>query len=143
MFLNKTDFPIKYFKTEQQFNINYFFITLGVIHKFRNRCLAKHIADVSWSKLMDITTYKVEWAGKSVKLVNSGNTSQMCSGFCRIVKKEGSGAKNLALLQNQWKISQLGKLINIIKGKMIHKGKNYSVKLRKYYFCTRTQDQAQ
>ena len=51
----------------------------------------------------------------------------------------GSGAKNLALLQNQWKTSQLGNLINLIKGKIIHKGKNYSLKLRKYSFCTTTQ----
>jgi hypothetical protein len=29
----------------------------------------------------------------------------------------GSGAKSLALLQNQWKTSQLGNLINIINGK--------------------------
>ena len=50
----------------------------------------------------------------------------------------GCGAKNLALLQNQCKSSQLGKLINLINGKMAHKGKNYSIKLQKYYFCTTT-----
>ena len=49
----------------------------------------------------------------------------------------GSVAKNLALLQNQCKPSQLGKLINLIAGKQVHKGKNHSIKLRKYYFCTR------
>ena len=48
------------------------------------------------------------------------------------------GAKNLALLQNQCKPSQLGNLINLITDKMAHKGKNCSLKLRKYYFCTRT-----
>ena len=42
----------------------------------------------------------------------------------KISNKKGSGAKNLALLQNQCKHSQLGKLINLIKGKIIHKGKN-------------------
>jgi len=46
--------------------------------------------------------------------------------------------KNLVLLQNQRKPSQLEKLINLISGKMIHKGKNNSIKLRKYYFCTTT-----
>jgi hypothetical protein len=46
-------------------------------------------------------------------------------------KKSGS-------LQNQKKPSQLGKLINLIKEKIIHKGNNYSLKLRKYYFCTIT-----
>jgi hypothetical protein len=38
--------------------------------------------------------------------------------------------------------SQLGKLINLITGKMVHKGKNCSIKLRKYYFCTTTQKEA-
>ncbi len=52
--------------------------------------------------------------------------------------KSGCGAKNLALLQNQCKPSQLRKLINLIAGKKVHKGKNHSIKLRKYYFCTTT-----
>jgi hypothetical protein len=51
----------------------------------------------------------------------------------------GSVAKNLAPLQNQKKPSQLGNLINLFTGKIAHKGKNYSLKLRKYYFCTRTE----
>ena len=50
----------------------------------------------------------------------------------------GSVAKNLAPLQNQKKPSQLGYLIDFITDKITHKGKNYSLKLRKYYFCTRT-----
>ena len=41
-------------------------------------------------------------------------------------------------MQNQKKPSQLGNLINLFTGKIAHKGKNYSLKLRKYYFCTRT-----
>jgi len=45
----------------------------------------------------------------------------------------GSGAKNLALLQNQCKHSQLG---NLITDKMAHNGKNFSIKLRKCHFCT-------
>lgn len=38
--------------------------------------------------------------------------------------------KNLALLQNLCKLSQLGMLINLITKKMVHKGKNYCLKLR-------------
>ena len=53
-------------------------------------------------------------------------------------RARGCGAKNLALLQNQCKSSQLGKLILLITGIMAHKGKNYGTKLRKYYFCTTT-----
>ena len=48
----------------------------------------------------------------------------------------GCGAKNLAFLQNHWKISQLGKLSHSIKKKITHKGWKYSVKLKKYFFAT-------
>ena len=48
----------------------------------------------------------------------------------------GSVAKNMAFLQNQCRPSQLGKLINLIAGKKVHKDKNRSIKLWKYYFCT-------
>ena len=36
----------------------------------KNHCLAKYIVDVAWSKLITTTSYKVEWAGKRVELVN-------------------------------------------------------------------------
>ncbi len=54
-----------------------------------------------------------------------------------VQKYPGSVAKNLAFLQNQWMPSQLGNLINIITDKIAHKGKNCSLKPRKYYFCTK------
>jgi len=49
----------------------------------------------------------------------------------------GCGAKNLALFQNQCKPSQFGNLIHFITGKLAHKDKNTSIKLRKYHFCTK------
>ncbi len=52
--------------------------------------------------------------------------------------RSGSGAKNLVLLQNKCKPSQLGQLTILITWKMPYKGKNYSLKLRKYYFCNIT-----
>src|SRR5665811_662020 len=52
--------------------------------------------------------------------------------------KTGCGAKNLALLQNQCKPSQLGNLSILLRDKITHKGKNYSVKMQKYYFCNGT-----
>jgi len=54
------------------------------------------------------------------------------------LKQSGCGAKNLALLQNQCKPSRFGKLINQVSGKMVHNGKNYSLKLHKNYFCNGT-----
>jgi putative transposase len=64
------------------------FEDLNVKGMIKNHCLAKHIADVAWNKLISITTYKAEWAGKKVELVNPRNTSQMCSSCGKIVKKE-------------------------------------------------------
>jgi len=64
------------------------FEDLNIKGMVRNHCLAKHIADVSWNKLINITTYKAEWAGKHVELVNPRNTSQMCSGCGQIVRKD-------------------------------------------------------
>lgn len=70
---------------------NYDLITfedLNIKGMIKNHKLAKHIADVAWNKLVTITSYKAEWAGKRVELVNPCNTSQMCSGCGQIVKKE-------------------------------------------------------
>jgi len=64
------------------------FEDLNVKGMIKNHNLAKHIADVAWSKLITITTYKAEWAGKCVELVNPKNTSQMCSGCGEIVTKD-------------------------------------------------------
>ncbi len=50
----------------------------------------------------------------------------------------GYGTKNMSLLQNKCKPSQLGKLIIPLTGKLVPKGKNCSIKLRKYHFCTTT-----
>ncbi|KKG78450.1 RNA-guided endonuclease InsQ/TnpB family protein, partial [Methanosarcina mazei] len=61
---------------------------LNIKGMIKNHKLAKHIADVAWNKLVTITSYKAEWAGKRVELVNPCNTSQMCSGCGEIVKKE-------------------------------------------------------
>ena len=64
------------------------FEDLNVKGMIKNHCLAKHIADVAWNKLIAITSYKAEWAGKRVELVNPRNTSQICSGCGQIVQKD-------------------------------------------------------
>jgi len=53
--------------------------------------------------------------------------------------KRGPVAKNLDILQNQCKPSQLGKLTNYISQKIVHKGTNYSLKIREEIFCNGTQ----
>jgi putative transposase len=63
------------------------FEDLNIKSMVKNHCLAKHIADAAWSKLIATTSYKAEWAGKRVELVNPSNTSQTCSGCGQMVLK--------------------------------------------------------
>lgn len=64
------------------------FEDLNVQEMMRNHCLSKHIADAAWNKLITTTTYKAEWAGKRVVLVNPNGTSQICSGCGQVVQKD-------------------------------------------------------
>lgn len=61
---------------------------LNIIKMVHNHNLAKSILDASWNKLIQYTSYKAEDAGRKVVLVNSANTSQMCSSCGQIVKKD-------------------------------------------------------
>ncbi|MEA1870262.1 MAG: transposase, partial [Euryarchaeota archaeon] len=45
----------------------------------KNHHLARSIHDASWNMLINFTTYKAEYAGGTVELVNPGNTSKQCS----------------------------------------------------------------
>ena len=64
------------------------FEDLNTTGMLANHCLAKSIADAAWSQLIQYTTYKAEWAGRRVILVNPRNTSQMCSGCGTLVAKD-------------------------------------------------------
>jgi putative transposase len=64
------------------------FEDLNIKGMIKNHCLAKHIGDAAWNKLITTTSYKAEWAGKRVELVNPSNTSQVCSGCGQIIKKD-------------------------------------------------------
>ncbi|SMO91895.1 RNA-guided endonuclease InsQ/TnpB family protein [Melghirimyces algeriensis] len=63
------------------------FEDLKITNMVKNHSLAKSIHDASWGMLIQFTTYKAEWAGKSVELVDPRNTSQACSKCGQIVKK--------------------------------------------------------
>lgn len=63
------------------------FEDLNISGMLKNHKLAKHIADCSWNKLVQMTTYKAENAGGQVILVNPRNTSQNCSGCGEKVSK--------------------------------------------------------
>ncbi len=45
----------------------------------QNHYLARSIADASWAKIKAMLTYKCEWYGKELVLVNPAYTSQICS----------------------------------------------------------------
>lgn len=64
------------------------FEDLNIRGMVKNHCLAKHIADAAWNKLITTTSYKAEWAGKRVELVNPNGTSQICSGCGQVVQKD-------------------------------------------------------
>jgi len=64
------------------------FEDLNIKGMVKNHCLAKHITDAAWNKLITTTSYKAEWAGKRVELVKPNGTSQLCSGCGQIVLKD-------------------------------------------------------
>jgi putative transposase len=64
------------------------FKDLNIKGMVKNHCLAKHIADAAWNKLIAVTSYKAEWAGKRVEMVKPKGTSQLCSGCGQIVLKD-------------------------------------------------------
>ncbi len=63
------------------------FEDLKIKNMMKNHHLAKSISDVSWNMLQSFTAYKAECAGKVVTFVNPKNTSQECSRYGKIVKK--------------------------------------------------------
>lgn len=63
------------------------FEDLNIKGMVKNHSLAKSIHDAGWGLLIQFTTYKAEWAGKKVELVDPHNTSQVCSECGQIVKK--------------------------------------------------------
>ena len=55
------------------------FEKLQIRNMVKNHHLAKSIVDASWYQLIQFTSYKAEWAGRNVELVNPRNTSKTCS----------------------------------------------------------------
>jgi putative transposase len=63
------------------------FENLNIKGMVKNHKLAKHISDASWNKLIQMTSYKAEYAGCEVVLVDPRNTSQNCSACGKKVSK--------------------------------------------------------
>jgi putative transposase len=64
------------------------FEKLNIRGMLKNHCLAKSIADASWSQLVNYTAYKAANADRKCIQVNPRNTSQMCSGCGEIAEKD-------------------------------------------------------
>lgn len=78
------------------------------------------------------------WRVDETYIIVKGKWNYLYRAVDGSVVKNSSVAKNLAIFQNKWKISQIGKLIVLIRKKMTHEGENYNLKLQKYYFCNGT-----
>jgi putative transposase len=63
------------------------FEKLTIQNMVKNHNLAKSIYDAAWGQLIEYTTYKAAWAGRSVIQVDPRNTSQRCS-RCRAITKK-------------------------------------------------------
>jgi len=62
------------------------FEDLQVKNMVKNHYLAKSISDVGWNQLVGFTSYKAEYAGKTMELVNPRRTSQECC-ICGNIQK--------------------------------------------------------
>jgi putative transposase len=63
------------------------FENLRITNMVKNHCLAKSISDAAWNQIVMFTTYKAEYAGGKVILVDPRNTSQNCSRCHKKVEK--------------------------------------------------------
>jgi len=52
------------------------------------RSMNKSISDAAWRQFRQYTTYKAEYAGRTCVAVDPRNTTQMCSGCGKIVRKD-------------------------------------------------------
>ena len=73
---------------------------LSVKNMLGNHCLAKSIADASWSQFRSILTSKAESAGREVLAVNPAYTSQDCSG-CGY-RPDGLEGRTKKKLSDRW-----------------------------------------
>jgi putative transposase len=64
------------------------FEDLATRNMLQNGRLAKSIADVAWTQLIQYTCAKAEEAGRTVVLIDPRQTSQLCSRCGKIVRKE-------------------------------------------------------
>ena len=60
---------------------------LNIKQMVKSNYLSRSIHDVSWNKLVNFITYKADYAGKFIELINPYNTSKQCSNCGNIKEK--------------------------------------------------------
>lgn len=80
------------------------FEKLQIQNMVKNHHLAKSIMDAGWYQLIQFTSYKAEWAGRIVELVNPRNTSKECS-ICGHIQ-------DMPLSQRTYNCSNCGNLLD-------------------------------
>jgi putative transposase len=75
---------------------------LTVKNMLGNHCLAKSIADASWSQFRSTLTSKAESAGREIIAVNPAYTSQDCSG-CGY-RPDGTDGRTKKKLSDRWRL---------------------------------------
>ncbi len=80
--------------------------TLSVKNMLKDRKLSKHIADASWSKFVDLITYKAKWYGRDVvKIDRYFPSSKMCHS-CETIND------NLKLNDRLWECGGCGEMLD-------------------------------
>lgn len=70
--------------------------TLNVAGMLKNRKLSRHIGDASWSKFVELLTYKAEWEGKNILRIGQFEPSSKTCNVCGLINKD------LKLSDRQW-----------------------------------------
>lgn len=83
---------------------------LKVKNMMKNHHLADSIAHACWRKIRDMLTYKCQWYGKQLIVVNPRNTSRVCHHCCHLQKQFKGMPTNEWLNTRQWYCEKCGML---------------------------------
>jgi putative transposase len=63
-------------------------LNIKQMQQTRFKGIRRSIGDVAWNQFMQFTSYKAEYAGRTVMFVNPCNTSKRCSRCGQLVEKK-------------------------------------------------------
>ena len=104
---NQRDFFLHNCSTQLVNNFDCIFIEdLGVKDMLESKLMSKQISDASWSKFVNMLTYKADWYGKTVHKVDRYYASSKTCSCCGYINKE------LTLKDREWTCNGCGTLLN-------------------------------